>query len=141
MYAGERGTYIFFMFFETLGTIHRIIAILDKKEAEYMPSNDERIMSMLIYVSSFFTAFIGPLIIWLLKKDSSKYVDYYGREYFNFLISYVIYSVVAGLSILLLVGFVLLPIVCIAQIVFTIIAAVKAYEGTEYRIPFILRIL
>lgn len=106
-----------------------------------MPSNDERVMSMLIYVSSFFTAFIGPLIIWLLKKDSSKYVDYHGREYLNFLISYVIYSVVAGLSILLLVGFVLLPIVCVSQIVFTIIAAVKAYEGTEYRIPFILRIL
>ncbi|MGG3943644.1 DUF4870 domain-containing protein [Peribacillus psychrosaccharolyticus] len=106
-----------------------------------MPSNDERVMSMLIYVSSFFTAFIGPLIIWLLKKDSSKYVDYYGREYFNFLISYVIYGVVAGVSIFLLVGFILLPIVCIAQIVFTIIAAIKAYEGTEYRIPFILRIL
>lgn len=141
MYAGEIGTYIFFMFFETLRTMYRIIAILAKKEAEFMPSNDERVMSMLIYVSSFFTVFIGPLIIWLLKKDSSKYVDYYGREYFNFLISYVIYGVVAGVSIFLLVGFILLPIVCIAQIVFTIIAAVKAYEGTEYRIPFILRIL
>lgn len=106
-----------------------------------MPSNDERVLAMVIYVSSFFTAFIGPLIIWLLKKDSSRFVDYYGREYFNFLISYAIYGVVAGLLVFLLVGIILLPILGLAHLIFTIIAAVKAYQGTVYRIPLIFRIL
>ena len=32
-----------------------------------------------------FTVFIGPLIIWFIKKDDSAFIDYHGREYFNFL--------------------------------------------------------
>ena len=106
-----------------------------------MVSNDDRLFAALIYVISFFTAFIGPLIIWLIKKDSSEFVDYHGRQYLNFLISYAIYSIVASVAIVILIGFVLLPIVGIAAFVFTIIGAVKAYEGDYYRMPFIFRIL
>ena len=75
-----------------------------------MVSNDDRLFAALIYVISFFTAFIGPLIIWLIKKDSSEFVDYHGRQYLNFLISYAIYSIVASVAIVILIGFVLLPI-------------------------------
>ncbi len=42
-------------------------------------SNDENIMAMLIYLLSLFTSIIGPLIIWLLKKDESKLVDRAGK--------------------------------------------------------------
>ncbi|WP_110927837.1 DUF4870 domain-containing protein [Bacillus massiliglaciei] len=103
--------------------------------------SDDRLLAVLIYVLSFFTAFIGPLVIWLLKKDSSPFIDYHGREYLNFLISYTVYGIIAGLLTLVLIGFVLAPIVGLAAVVFTIIAAVKAFEGIEYRIPFIFRIL
>lgn len=106
-----------------------------------MVSNDDRLFAALIYVISFFTAFIGPIIIWLLKKDSSAFVDYHGREYLNFLISYTVYGIIAGIAVVILIGFVLLPIVGIAAFVFTIIGAVKAYEGEYYRMPFIFRIL
>lgn len=106
-----------------------------------MVSNDDRLFAALIYVISFFTAFIGPIIIWLLKKDSSEFVDYHGREYLNFLISYTIYGIIAGIAVVIFIGFVLLPIVGIAAFVFTIIGAVKAYEGEYYRMPFIFRIL
>ena len=106
-----------------------------------MPSNDERLFAALIYVTSIFTTIIGPLIIWILKKDQSAFVDYHGRQYFNFVISYAIYSVVAGILMLVLIGAILLPIIGIAALVFTIVAAVKSYEGNEYRIPFIFRIL
>lgn len=51
---------------------------------------DERLFAMLIYVLSFFTAFIGPLVVYLIKSDS-PFVKYHGKEYFNFLISYAIY--------------------------------------------------
>ncbi|OIK09524.1 DUF4870 domain-containing protein [Bacillus sp. MUM 13] len=106
-----------------------------------MPSSDERSLAALIYVASFFTVFIGPLIIWLIKKDSSKFIDYHGREYFNFLISYTIYTVAAGVLCLVFIGFIALPVIGIAAFVFTIIAAVKSYEGLEYKIPVIFRIL
>ena len=104
-------------------------------------TSDERLFAALIYVLSFFTVFLGPLVIWIVKKDQSSFVDYHGREYFNFLISYTIYGLVAGLLTFVLIGFLLLPIVGIAAFIFTIIAAIKAFEGKEYRFPFIFRIL
>ncbi|WP_088102663.1 DUF4870 domain-containing protein [Halalkalibacter urbisdiaboli] len=106
-----------------------------------MEQKDERMYAMLIYVLSFFTALIGPLIIWLLKKDESELVDYHGKEYLNFFISYSVYGIGASILMLLLIGFLLLPVIGIAALIFTIIAAIKAYEGEKYRIPLIFRII
>ena len=106
-----------------------------------MQSKDERLLAAAIYVSSFFTAFIGPLVIWLIKKDESSFIDYHGREYFNFLISYTVYGIISGILILVLIGFVLVWLVGVLALVFTIIAAIKAYDGKEYRFPFIFRII
>lgn len=106
-----------------------------------MPSKDERLLATLIYVSSFFTVFIGPLIIWLLKKDESSFVDYHGKEYFNFLISYFIYSVIGWILLIILIGGILLGIIGILVFIFTILAAVKAYEGERYQIPLVIRFL
>ncbi|WP_280769210.1 DUF4870 domain-containing protein [Salipaludibacillus daqingensis] len=106
-----------------------------------MISQEEKTLALLIYLVSFLTAIIGPLIIWLLKKDESAFIDYHGREYLNLFISYTIYMTVSGILVILLIGFVLLPIVGAAALIFTIIGAVKAYSGEYYRIPFLLRIL
>lgn len=106
-----------------------------------MPTNDERLFAMLIYLISFFTAFIGPLVIWLIKKDDSEYVDYHGREYLNFLISYAIYGIVGAILVIVIVGIFVLIAVSIGGLIFTIIGAIKAYEGERYRIPFIIRFL
>jgi uncharacterized protein len=106
-----------------------------------MPKSDERLLAAGIYIISFFTAFLGPLIIWLLKKDDSDYIDYHGREYMNFFISYTVYGIVSGILVILLVGVVMLWIVGILGMVFTIVGAIKAFEGQEYRIPFIFRLL
>ncbi|MFS0781559.1 DUF4870 domain-containing protein [Bacillus sp. 1P06AnD] len=106
-----------------------------------MASRDERVLAALIYIVSFFTAFIGPLLIWLLQKDKSSFIDYHGREYLNFLISYTVYSIVASILMIVLIGFILLPIVGLAAFILTIIGAVKAYNGEEYRFPLIFRLL
>lgn len=106
-----------------------------------MPTNDEKMFAAGIYVISFFTAFIGPLVIWLLKKDESPYVDYHGKEYFNFFISYGVYSIVSCLLMLILIGFVTIWVVGVLAFIFTIIAAVRAYEGKEYRIPLTFRLI
>jgi uncharacterized protein len=106
-----------------------------------MVNNDERLMAAGIYVLSIFFPVIAPLVIWLIKKDESSFIDYHGREYFNFLISYTVYLTVAGISMIILIGFVLLPIVGVMLFIFTIIAAIKAYEGNEYRFPLIFRLI
>lgn len=106
-----------------------------------MPSRDERLIAAAIYIVSFFTAFIGPIVIWLLKKDDSPFIDYHGREYLNFLISYAVYSIISVVLMLVLIGFILIWVIGVLAFIFTIIAAVKAFDGQTYRIPLVFRVI
>ncbi|QKS71630.1 DUF4870 domain-containing protein [Paenalkalicoccus suaedae] len=104
-------------------------------------SQEDKLVAALIYGISFFTAFIGPLVIWILKKDSSDFVDHHGREYLNFFISYTIYGLIASLLALILIGFLILGVLGIAAFVITVVGIVKAIQGDRFRIPFIFRLL
>jgi len=84
---------------------------------------------------------LGPLIVWIMKKDQSPYLDAQGRELLNFQISYFIYIVVAFLLVFLLVGIVLLPVIGVAWLVLTIVGLVNAADGKLYRFPLIIRML
>ena len=91
--------------------------------------------------------FIGPLIIWMVKKDTMPFVDDQGKEALNFNITVgLIFLALLLLSIVTLgIGLVIaVPgwiIVGIAWLVFTIIAAIKANEGVAYRYPLTLRLI
>jgi len=76
---------------------------------------------------------IGPLIIWLMKKDQSPYLDAQGRELLNFQISYFIYAMISAVLIAVLIG--------IASFIFTIIGLVKAADGKVYRFSLCIRML
>lgn len=104
-------------------------------------SEDEKLLAMLIYLGSFVTTFVGPLIIWLIKRESSEFVDFHGKQYFNFLISYFIYSGVCVILMLIIVGFVLIFVVGIAAFILTIMACVKAYGGEKWKIPLVIRFI
>ncbi|WP_179301842.1 DUF4870 domain-containing protein [Neobacillus jeddahensis] len=106
-----------------------------------MVKSDEKVMAAGIYILSLFFPILAPLIIWLIKKDESSFINYHGKEYFNFFISYFIYTVVAGILSIILIGIFILWVLGIAALIFTIIAAVKAFEGNEYHIPFIFRLI
>ncbi len=84
---------------------------------------------------------LGPLIIWLIKKDQSAYLDAQGRELLNFQITYLIYAFASFLLIVFLIGIPLLFVVGIAMIVLTIIGIVRAAEGRVYRFPLTIRML
>jgi uncharacterized Tic20 family protein len=91
--------------------------------------------------------FIGPLIIWLAKKDTMAFVDDQGKEALNFnitvglvfLVLFVLTLVTLGIGILLT-GPIML-IVGLAWLVLSIIAGIKANEGKAYRYPFTLRLI
>ncbi|WP_413309432.1 DUF4870 domain-containing protein [Bacillus sp. 1P10SD] len=106
-----------------------------------MAQSEERLLAAGIYVLSLFFPVLAPLIIWLLKKDQSSFIDYHGKEYFNFFISYTVYFIISGLLMIVLVGFVTTPVLGIMLLVYTIIAAIKAYEGNDYRFPLIFRLI
>jgi len=84
---------------------------------------------------------IGPLIIWLVKKDQIPSVDAHGKESLNFQISMTIYAIVASLLIFAVVGFVLLPAVLLANLILVIMATIKASNGEPYRYPLTIRFI
>lgn len=91
--------------------------------------------------------FIGPLVIWLVKKDTMPFVDDQGKEALNFNITVgIVFLALLILSIVtfgigLIVAVPLWIIIGIAWLVFTIIAAVKASNGERYRYPLTLRLI
>ncbi len=84
---------------------------------------------------------LGPLIVWLIKKDQSNYLDRQGRELLNFQISYLLYAFASGLLCFIFIGIPLLFAVGIATIVLTVIGIVRASEGNIYRFPLTIRFL
>ena len=91
--------------------------------------------------------FIGPLVIWLVKKDAMPCVDDQGKEALNFNITVgIVFLALLILSIVtfgigLVIAVPLWIIIGIAWLVFTIIAAVKANNGERYRYPLTLRLI
>jgi uncharacterized protein len=88
-------------------------------------------------------AVIGPLIVWVLRKETSPFVDEQGKEAVNFQITMLIYGIISTVLLLACIGIVLLPAVAVIDIVLAIIAAVKANDGHHYRYPkpFIIRFI
>ena len=105
-------------------------------------SQDDKTLGIVMHVLCLIGfPILGPLIIWLIKKDESAYMDAQGRELLNFQITYLIYAFVSFLLIFILIGIPLLFVVGIAMIVLTIIGIVRAAEGRVYRFPLTIRML
>ena len=84
---------------------------------------------------------IGPLIIWLMKKDQYSEVDRQGKEALNFQISATIYLMIAGILVLLLIGFLLLAVIGVFALVCTIIASVKSANSERFNYPLSINII
>jgi uncharacterized protein len=110
-------------------------------------TKDDRTMGMLCHLLALaglvipFGNVLGPLVIWLMKKDQSWFVDDQGKESLNFQISLTIYMIIAGVLVFVLIGILLLPLIGIAGLVLTVIAALKANEGVTYRYPATIRLI
>ncbi len=84
---------------------------------------------------------VGPLVIWLIKKEEFPLVDENGKEALNFQISMVIYGAGAFILCFVFIGFLLLPALGIFDIVMVIIASVKVSNGEKFRYPLAIRFL
>lgn len=104
-------------------------------------ADEEKTWSVLAHVGGLLLGFLAPLIVWLVYRDRSAWVAESAKEALNFQLSYLIYLAVAGFSLLLLVGILLLPVVIVAYYVFIIIGTVKAARMEPYRYPLILRMV
>jgi uncharacterized protein len=98
----------------------------------------------LMLVIATFTAvplILGPLIMWLLKKDHSPYINDHGKEALNFNLSIFIYMIAAALTFVCGLGIVIMPAVWIFGLIFSVIAAIAANRGEYYRYPACIRII
>ena len=84
---------------------------------------------------------IAPLIIWQIKKDDHPFIDEHGKEALNFQISMGIYAFVSFLLVFVCIGAFLLAAVEIVNIVFLLIAGIKANKGQHYRYPLCIRFI
>ena len=84
---------------------------------------------------------LGPLIVWLIKREEFPLVADQGKESLIFQISMTIYGLISFLLAFVVIGIPLLIALLIADAVFIIIAAMKANDGILYRYPLTIRLI
>ena len=104
-------------------------------------SSDDTTWALLAHLSYFVLGLIGPLVIFLVKKDSSPFVRQHSAEALNFHITIMLASIVSFVLMLVLIGFLTLFAVIIAGAVYSVIAAIAANRGQSYRYPLTLRLV
>jgi uncharacterized Tic20 family protein len=106
------------------------------------PANKEsKMWAMLCHLLGLFTCFVGPLIIWLIKKDEDAFVDDQGKEALNFQITVLLAFIVSGILTTICIGAFMLAAVGVGNLVFCIVASVKSNNGEAYRYPVCLRLI
>jgi hypothetical protein len=104
-----------------------------------MRPEDERLWAIGAHLGPLVLGFVAPLVVWLVFKDRSAFLDRTGKEALNMQLSYLVYFLVASLSVFVLVGLFLLPLVGLAWFLLMILATVKVAGFSDYRYPAIFR--
>ncbi len=114
---------------------------------ELLPTKDERNMGMLCHLlalSGFVIPFgwiFGPMIVWLIKKDQSEFVNRQGKDALNFQISMLIWTICCIPLIIIIIGIIALIGLAILNIIMIIVASVRAADGQSTEYPLSLKIL
>jgi len=104
-------------------------------------TQDEKMWGMFCHLSAIagyiipFGNIIGPLVVWMIKKEESQFVNEHGKSSLNFEISITIYVLISVLLIFVVIGIPILIALGVFQIVVVIIASVRALDGQNYRYP------
>lgn len=105
---------------------------VEREKAAAEPGSEDRNLAAICHIFAFFTYFIMPLVVWQMKKDSSKFLSEHAKEALNFQITLTIYYAV---------GCLIFPVVLIYEIVYVVLAALAASRGELYRIPLNIRFI
>jgi uncharacterized Tic20 family protein len=102
-------------------------------------TSDDRTMAMLCHLGGIL-GFLIPLIVWLIKKDQSRFVDDQGKEAINFHLTMLIGHAIGGATICITFGLINLA-VWVISLVFSIIGGMEANKGVRYRYPICIRFI
>jgi len=139
--------------------------IIDEQTGMKTPTVQEKNSALFAHLASFgslifpFGNIIGPMIVWLIKKDQSAFVDEHGKESLNFQITYTIILLIlvglgagfaissgfrgfeGGIALSIIFFLILIIFYALMALVFVIIAAVKASKGEMFRYPMSIRFI
>ncbi|MEN9311866.1 MAG: hypothetical protein RLY77_1991 [Pseudomonadota bacterium] len=106
-------------------------------------SSEDRNLAMLTHLSGILLGFIVPLIIWLTNKDKTDkaWLNSQAMEALNFQITIAIAYVAGSVLMAVLIGFLIIPVVILVNLVFCILAGMAVNKGESYRYPFALRLI
>jgi uncharacterized Tic20 family protein len=108
-------------------------------------TDSERTYALLMHLSPIVAwivlgpfTFLAPLVMWLIRRNASVFADDHGREATNFSISFLLYHVLLGITI---VGLLAFPILWIIMLINQIRAAIAAGNSEYFRYPLTIRFL
>ena len=112
------------------------------------PTEKERTWGMLAHLSALvglvlplIGIVLGPLAVWLTRRDDSEFVAGHAKEALNFNLSVLLGAIACMLLMLVFIGFLLGTALFVFWLAMTLVAAIKASEGYPYRYPFSLRLV
>ena len=107
------------------------------------PTSDDRTFAVLSHLLTVVpgVGILGPLIIYLIKNKESQFVSIHAKESLNFQITILILYFISILLVILLIGFLLLWLIGIVNVILAIVAALRASEGKLYKYPFNIRLI
>lgn len=118
------------------------------------PNSDARMWAMFCHLSGLagfaipivLSGIIAPLIVWQIKRNEHPFIDEHDKEALNFQLTIALYMVIGvGMCFITCVGIALVPFVVgaiyLLDIIFMIIAAIKANSGEHYRYPLSIRFI
>ncbi|WP_236838786.1 DUF4870 domain-containing protein [Caldalkalibacillus salinus] len=120
---------------------------IDQHNGERHLSKDERTWGMLAHLAALvglvipFGSIVGPLVVYLIKKEDYPFVADQGKESLNFQISMFIYFIISAILAIIVIGFILMGILSIFAIIMVIVASIKANDGVSYRYPLTIRFI
>ncbi|NIZ06933.1 DUF4870 domain-containing protein [Pseudoalteromonas sp. HF66] len=114
----------------------------DNQKVEIIVADKEqRMWAMFCHLSALagllfpFGSVIGPLIVWLVKKEEMPLVAEHGRKSLNFQLTMMIAYIVCFMLMFVVVGVILLPLVALFSLIMVVVSAIKANDGKEVKYP------
>jgi len=105
------------------------------------PSQEDMTLAAVTHASGILAGFIMPLVVFLVSKETKPWLTAEAKEALNFQITVLIAFVVCMLLTFVLIGAFLAVAVWVTDLVFCIMAAMKAAKGETYAYPVTLRLI
>ncbi len=107
------------------------------------PTSDERVLGILSHILAIVpgVGIFGPLVIWLIKKDESPFVEANAKESLNFQLTMLIAYAICWILVFVIIGAFFFGVIWVLNLILVIVASVKASENKIYRYPFNLRLI